>query len=65
MLGIFSANFPQGPQRPSINLRRRVPTMRVIQQTDRRGRGVNVIGTESPLIRMSVTNTRTLTLQQV
>lgn len=60
MIGIYSANFPQGPLRPGINLRKRVPTVRVIQQAGRRRGGVNVIGastsTPTPLFLTTTTS---------
>lgn len=67
MLGIFSANFPQGPIRPGINLRKRVPVVQVIQQAGRRGFGVNTIGTTPPtppLLRLTVTSTVPQTIPQ-
>jgi len=65
MLGIFSANFPQGPLRPGINLRKQVPAVRATQlaSNNRRGGIVNtnsMIGTN--LLRLTVTSTTPQTI---
>lgn len=60
MIGIYSAGFPQGPLRPGINLRRRIPVVQAIQiaGNNRRGGLINtnsMIGT-APLF-LSVSGT--------
>lgn len=59
MLGIFSANFPQGPLRPGINLRRPARVFAVQLANSNRGYGsVNTNSmTGTNLLRLSVTST--------
>lgn len=67
MIGIFSANFPQGPLRPGVNLRRPAPALRATQiaSNNRRGGIVNtnsMVGTN--LLRLTVTSTTPQTILQ-
>lgn len=61
MIGIFSANFPQGPLRPGLNFRRQTPLVRAIQiarGNNRRGGTVNTNSMIGPnLLRLTVTST--------
>jgi len=66
MLGIFSANFPQGPLRPGINLRR--PVRVFAGQIANYNRGYGSVNTNSMsgtnLLRLTVTSTTPQTIPQ-